>query len=453
MIRSLWQKISYLGLSDQTEESEFREIILLNKMAIMSFLLILPVIPLEILMNGWMLVPYELTMCALILVTLWLTYKERFDFAKIYFFFMSMSVVFGMSLAVGKGAGNEYFLIPCFIVPLLVFRDLKKIIVLCTTAVVAFFILVYLQKVVEPVFKVPMEVKESLKPIFIVIIFALLFFAFFYFKSINLRFEEILSFKNNEISLKNKEIIDSINYAKRIQNAIIPSAKVVNEALPDSFILYKPKDIVAGDFYWIEDQKDLVLFAAADCTGHGVPGAMVSVVCHNALNRAVREFGKTEPAEILNTTRHLVVEQFEKSEDEVKDGMDIALCAWNKRTNELQFAGANNSLWVIRTGAKEVEEVKADKQPIGLYAKEKPFSGHRLQLDNNDRLYIFTDGYADQFGGSAGKKYKTKLLKNLLLKTANLSMKDQIREVDKEFESWRGGLEQVDDVCIIGLRV
>ncbi|NQX98735.1 MAG: tetratricopeptide repeat protein, partial [Flavobacteriales bacterium] len=182
---------------------------------------------------------------------------------------------------------------------------------------------------------------------------------------------------------KNKEITDSIQYAKRIQNAILPSNKVVAENLKESFILYKPKDIVAGDFYWMEsiastnnNKEQIVLFAAADCTGHGVPGAMVSVVCNNALNRSVREHGLTDPGEILDKAREIVIQEFEKSDEVVQDGMDIALCSIEGNT--LKYAGAHNPLWIIRKG--EILETKADKQPIGQFDHPQPYTTHTIEL-------------------------------------------------------------------------
>jgi serine phosphatase RsbU (regulator of sigma subunit) len=147
---------------------------------------------------------------------------------------------------------------------------------------------------------------------------------------------------------KNKEILDSINYAKRIQTAILPPKRIVKEYLPNSFILYKPKDIVAGDFYWMESKGDFIMFAAADCTGHGVPGAMVSVICNNGLNRSVKEFGIIDSGKILDKAREIVVNEFEKSDEEVKDGMDISLCVLNTKTKQLQWSGANNPLWIVR---------------------------------------------------------------------------------------------------------
>jgi serine phosphatase RsbU (regulator of sigma subunit)/tetratricopeptide (TPR) repeat protein len=269
---------------------------------------------------------------------------------------------------------------------------------------------------------------------------------------------------NQKVSLeeKNKEITDSITYAKRIQNAILPPNKIVKEYLAQSFIIYMPKDIVAGDFYWLQTpisdsdkpSDSIIHFAAADCTGHGVPGAMVSVVCNNGLNRSVREYGLTNPGEILDKTRQLVIEEFEKSDDEVKDGMDISLCALQGKT--LWWAGANNPLWIIRKnteGVTELVEVKPNKQPIGKYADSEPFTTHKIELENDDLIYIFTDGYQDQFGGEKGKKFKASALKELLLSICQKSMDEQKTILINAFENWKGDLEQIDDVCLIGVRV
>ncbi len=257
--------------------------------------------------------------------------------------------------------------------------------------------------------------------------------------------------QKEEIEKKQQEIVSSITYARRIQEAILPSQQIVQEWLPNSFILYKPKDIVAGDFYWVERVDNLLFFAAADCTGHGVPGAMVSVVCNNSLNRALREFELREPGKLLDKSRELVIGQFEKSREEVKDGMDISLCMLNTETNQLQWAGANNPLWIIRN--QELIEIKPDKQPIGKYTENKPFTTHTIHLQKNDRMYIFTDGYIDQFGGEKNKKFKTSSLKELLLNIQHSSMEEQKQLLDQTIEKWKGNTEQVDDICIIGVQV
>ncbi len=279
------------------------------------------------------------------------------------------------------------------------------------------------------------------------------------------------------IKEKNKDITDSIRYAKRLQDATMLPIKQIKNFLPDFFVLYKPKDIVAGDFYWIKKQGETIFVAAADCTGHGVPGSLVSIVCSNALNRAIKEFGLTETGLILDKTRELVVETFshgdafgEKSQSNVQDGMDISLIAIQaplppKRGNSLatmdpplegreaviQWSGANNPLWYIKDG--KLNEITADKQPIGKYYNTKPFTTHTTTLTKGDTVYLFTDGYADQFGGNKGKKFKHKQLQDVIQSINGLSMDLQKEKLDTVFEEWKGNLEQVDDVCIFGIRI
>ena len=215
--------------------------------------------------------------------------------------------------------------------------------------------------------------------------------------------------------------------------------------------MYAPKDIIAGDFYWMEKVGKNVLVAVADCTGHGVPGALVSVVCSNALNRTVLEFGITEPGKILDKTRELVLEAFSRSDKDVKDGMDISLANIDTETYDLQWAGANNPLWYVSD--KELYEIAAHKQSIGRTEQSSPFVTHSLKLKKGDVLYFFTDGYADQFGGAKGKKFKYKPLKKMLLDNSHLSMEEQKRILEKTLHSWKGNLEQVDDICVMGLKL
>ncbi len=272
--------------------------------------------------------------------------------------------------------------------------------------------------------------------------------------------EEKLIETLNEVEEKQREITDSINYAKRIQEAILPSFDFIKTHLPDSFIYYQPKDIVAGDFYWAEKVGSSFFIAAADCTGHGVPGALVSVVCCNALNRTVNEFKLSEPGEILDKTRELVLESFSKSGGDIKDGMDISLISIHENT--VKWAGANNPLWYIvspfeggdrRSGDVVLKEIKANKQPIGKTDNPEPFTTHTIELKKGDSLYLFTDGFADQFGGPKGKKFKYKQLEELLISTNQLSVSSQHEALKNALKNWMGNLEQVDDICIIGIRV
>ena len=282
------------------------------------------------------------------------------------------------------------------------------------------------------------------------------------------RQKKVVEQQKEYVEEQHKEITDSINYAKRLQNAILPSFASINEHIPDNFVLFQPKDVVSGDFYWFEHKNNISYLAAADCTGHGVPGAMVSVVCANALNRSVNEFKITAPAKILDKTRELVIETFAKSGDNVKDGMDIALCAIYN--DKVVFSGANNPLWIVRqkeyltseqlehrstciNGSLALIEYKADKQPVGLYEDMKPFTQTEITLFEGDSLYLFSDGFADQFGGEKGKKFKYKPFKRKIIEISIQPMEEQKEIIQTTFNNWKGDLEQVDDVCIIGMRV
>lgn len=278
--------------------------------------------------------------------------------------------------------------------------------------------------------------------------------------------------KNNELAKKNKNIMDSIRYAQRIQEAMLPSTKQLKDRLENSFILFKPKDIVSGDFYWLDKRENKVMFAAVDCTGHGVPGAFMSIVGHNGLHRAVSEFNLIKPGDIMDKLNELVEETLQSTENfEVKDGMDMALCVLDRGTNILEYSGANNPLYVIRPKGKklvssekeydvavegekfDLYEVKANKQPIGAYFDRKSFITHYFQLEKGDSIYVFSDGFADQFGGPKGRKYMYKPFKRKLLEVQEKDMSEQRIILNSEIENWMKNFEQIDDICLVGVRV
>lgn len=263
------------------------------------------------------------------------------------------------------------------------------------------------------------------------------------------RQNKIIRDQKTLVEEKNTEILASINYAERIQSAILPSPETIARTFPRSFVYYRPKDIVAGDFYWIDKRGDIAFIAVGDCTGHGVPGALMSVVCHNALNRAIGEFKLLDPGKILDKTRELVLEEFSKQKGSVKDGMDVALCALNGK--QLLYAGAYNPLWLVRND--ELLEWKADRQPIGPFEKSKPYTTHTIELQQNDVIYLFSDGFADQFGGDRGKKFRASAFKKLLLDLQKDPINEQSLGLNTVFETWRGEIEQVDDVCVVGVQV
>lgn len=254
----------------------------------------------------------------------------------------------------------------------------------------------------------------------------------------------------NVLEQKSKEIIDSIQYAKKIQTTILPSQDKFKEQFKEFFILYKPKSIVSGDFYWLVTEKEKVFFSVADCTGHGVPGAFISLLCSNALTKSVKELYISQPGKILDKTVELLEERF-SNDNEIKDGMDLALCSIDFGSNKLEYAGANNPLYYIRKG--KLEEIKSNRQPIGAYSERNSFTNHTLDIEKGDCIYIFSDGYVDQFGGLNNKKFKCKSFRKLLLDIHEKPMEEQKQILDDTFEEWKGQLEQVDDVCIMGLKI
>ncbi|MEI6019714.1 MAG: SpoIIE family protein phosphatase [Bacteroidota bacterium] len=259
--------------------------------------------------------------------------------------------------------------------------------------------------------------------------------------------------KNEELEILYKQVTDSIHYAKRIQDTILPANSKVKTLLPDSFILFKPKDIVSGDFYWIEKKADLVYFAAVDCTGHGVPGAFMSLVGYNVLKDIIKNSKVAKPSEILDAMREGVISTMTVDESkQAKDGMDMTLCAINYEKMELQYAAAFNPLIIIRNG--ELIMHQANKFPIGAFIGEKTkFDNHIIPLQKGDQIFIFSDGYADQFGGPNGKKFMVGNFRKLLANIASLTSSAQKEKLDETLLNWQGGQEQVDDVLVIGVKV
>jgi serine phosphatase RsbU (regulator of sigma subunit) len=260
--------------------------------------------------------------------------------------------------------------------------------------------------------------------------------------------------KNEELEILYKQVTDSIHYAKRIQDAILPTAGAIRTLLRDCFILFKPKDIVSGDFYWIEKKENLVYFAAVDCTGHGVPGAFMSLVGHNILKDIINNTSATKPGEILDRLREGVVStlRVDDSGRQAKDGMDMTLCALNYDTLELHYAAAFNPLYIIRNS--ELILHPANKFPIGSFVGEKVnFDTHTIQLQKGDQIFIFSDGYADQFGGPNGKKFMVGNFRKLLTQVAGYDSATQKQKLDETLVTWQGGQEQVDDVLVIGVKI
>jgi ligand-binding sensor domain-containing protein/serine phosphatase RsbU (regulator of sigma subunit) len=264
-----------------------------------------------------------------------------------------------------------------------------------------------------------------------------------------------LAIKNEELAEKNKDITDSIRYAKRLQDASLPTAEEVKKLFQTAFVFFKPKDIVSGDFFWCASRGDIQYCAVIDCTGHGVPGAFLSIIANNLLNEAFTSEPSGEPAKILDRVNQLASKALHATLDEykIRDGMDIALIAVNAKEKKASFAGAYNSLYLVRNS--NLEEYKANSLSIGSYEPGATalYTNHKFDISKGDQLYLFTDGFADQFGGDKGKKFKYRSFQQLLVANNTLDPEQQKRALDLAFTEWRGELEQVDDVCVVGVRI
>lgn len=267
-----------------------------------------------------------------------------------------------------------------------------------------------------------------------------------------------IEFQNTALEYKNREITDSINYARNIQLASIPTKERFNSCFRDSFVYYVPKDIVSGDFYWVYQQENIVYYVTGDCTGHGVPGGFMTMLGLSFLQEIIAGRRIQDPAEVLNLLRDKIINALNQNgaPGESKDGMDITICRVDQTSLELTYASANNSLYLVRkneNGIAEITKYAADRQPCGFYHDNKLFTQHTVQLQQGDCVYTFTDGYADQFGGPKGKKFRYKQLEELLVRNSTLPFQEQAIILDQTLKNWQGNNEQVDDILVIGITV
>ena len=258
------------------------------------------------------------------------------------------------------------------------------------------------------------------------------------------KFEEVLGFYKPFIG---------INEVKEVKNWI-PLIEE-DEKLPQHFILFKPKDIVSGDFYWVKEVNGMLYLAVADCTGHGVPGALMSMLGISLLNDILNDNHGISPGDLLTQLRGRIISELNQSEDEQasKDGMDISLIKLHLKNGQAEWAGANNPLWIVRKNDDNIEEMKPNKEPISYYAEMNEFANNSVQLNKGDSFYLFSDGYPDQFGGVKGKKLKYKAFKNLIVMNTNEEMETQKILLSTFFENWKGDFDQIDDICVFGVKV
>ncbi|WP_300663799.1 SpoIIE family protein phosphatase [Fluviicola sp.] len=355
------------------------------------------------------------------------------------------------TLVYGTNVNLHFFMLVLCMISVVVFNSQNVIRFFIALSIISFFSLVIWSYFHGPFIQIPKQTKTmetllgnvNLLLLFLICSLFLLFLKVLMIKSHNRIVEQ-----KNLIEEKNRDLTDSIRYALRIQNAMLPSKSSIEAIFPGHFLFFKPKDIVSGDFYWVFENEDYQFVAVGDCTGHGVPGSMMSVLGINLLIEIVENKRIINPGTILNELRHGILLAFDKDgkSTEYKDGMDIAIVRINRKTKTYCFAAANNALYHLT--ANDLQERRADKQPVGFSHDLAPFTQHDFTYENGDTLVLFTDGFADQFGGPKNKKFRYKSFQELLMEYRN----DRLDKVlDKTFHSWKKDLEQVDDVCILGI--
>ena len=386
-------------------------------------------------------------------VCLYLMSQLKYQWAYHITAMVGMIFLFSFSLLYGEDTATFMFFFFIPVASLVLFDDFKVCFIYFILTVIAILSIKLIGNSI-PTYYPKEEINKYLGYFNIFMTISLLYLAVRMFKYENLIYSKEINQQRDVIEEKNKDIVSSIHYAKRIQKALLASDSLLEKHLPEHFVLYKPKDIVSGDFYWGEYIDNKFLLCTGDCTGHGVPGAFMSLLGVSFLNEIVIERKITSPELIFNHLRDDIIKVLNPAGtlEEGKDGMDAVLCSFDFENLKVDFACANNPIWIIR--GNELLEYKADKQPIGMYEGDrKKFNLQSIQLQKGDLIYCFTDGYADQFGGAKGKKFKYKHLQETLLALSKTSMKEQHEKLGTIIDEWKGSLDQVDDILIIGIRL
>ncbi len=451
-MRNPFSRIILLGIAPGMSFEETRKVRMLNYVCIIGWtciftFLIINLIkrspPIFFLTNG--------TGQFVFLFTLFLNYKKLHQAARIFSNVGFLIFINLLAISFGKESGAHYIDLILCVSPLVFFDKARNIILLSAGSFIAFIGCQVYFNYLPPLLGNKNAVVFNY--VHISIVFMTLFLIVWKFKGELTEYSGLIGEQHKLISQRNKDITDSISYASRIQRNMLRFDGRIQAAIPDAFILFKPKDIVSGDFYWFAERDQYLFGAVADCTGHGVPGALMSMMGTTLLNSIVMENRITKADDILLLLREGVINLLKQNDKEMsmKDGMDIGLLIYDRESRKLQFAGANNPMYLVRQGKLTV--FKPDKQPVGIYSgKPVPFINHVMQIEAGDCIYLFSDGVADQFGGPSGKKFKYRKLQELLLSSCHLPMQEQKKILEQTVEDWRGGLEQVDDMLVVGIR-
>lgn len=442
-LKHIWNSIVCIGIDYNQSVIEKKRIRLLNSISIIGSLLYSLYFVKFFVINAPLAWLPSLIISILLLMPIYLNSRNQHYAAKIVFSTIPPIITF-TALLWGKGVGIEYLIFFCSVSPIFFFDKIKTIAAFWVLSILCFFLVRWSYNIFQPLYS---------HPSWQISFYINLFTIFVLLVAITFNFKSEIEEYTNIVQKKSNTITDSIKYASQIQTAMLPPLETISETFPEHFVLYKPKDIVSGDFYWSKKIGLKHVIIAADCSGHGVPGAFMSMLGISLLNEIVNEYSILKPSEILETMRLRIkasLHQTGRKEDN-RDGMDMAICIIDKERYELQFAGANMPLFLIRDN--NLAQVSGDRNPISVHKKERPFTNKSIRIKRGDSIYIFSDGYIDQIGGPDRKKFLKKNFKKFLVNINDRSMNRQRDLLEDRIANWQNGYEQIDDMMVIGLKI
>lgn len=458
-----WQYLSNLGIVDAASPLSIR-LTIYNKLVAISLLTYLTFIPLTGIVGSltyFFIIAFSSVTLAL---CLYLNSISFHSLSKVIFMATLIISIYLIADHLGNDSAVFLCLVPISTLPLLFFKNPRNALFVLSICMLTFILLQTDFEVMVKFQAIPW--KTNL--LYNAIVFGVLIIGYFYnifFKISSEEKDEKLILVNRDISKRNEKILENIQLARNIQANLLPYDSQFKALFSKSFVLYMPRDMVSGDFYWVESCGDLSYCAVIDCTGHGVPGAFVSIIGHQGLNRCVNDLKLTEPADILNKLHEMIFHVLRKEDSLILDGMDMSLLCHNRTTNTISYSGAQNSILMVRNNdfdfdGQEAEyrginhslfKIPAQRQSVGSEYLKEPFYQTNIDLKDGDSIYLYTDGYVDQFGGPHQKKLMHKQFKKLLLSLSNFEPENQLSELQYYFENWKGNLKQTDDICVIGI--
>ncbi len=450
----VFQNIKNWGIESNTPSNEIRTIRLLNYICFTGSAVALFYAVIFTFLGEFIPVLVDLAILILFMPSLILNKKAKYETARVFLIITSNLSVFLLMVVYGNINGDELFFISTAILGIIIFKNFKNAVMSFLFACGFFFASLLYTEYYEPKFTFDHAIIGPLNVLHVVVIALIVFLLITYVKSENNRYERQITNINEDLNHKKSYILNSLKYASRIQKSIIGSKEDILKKFKDGFIIFKPKDIVSGDFYWFAELGDNKIIASVDCTGHGVPAAFMTIMGSNFLNDIIFDDRILSPEKILiELDKRIMKKLSEVDGEKVNDGMDIALVKINSKSRDIEFSGAMTS--IIKISNNETFKINGDRIPVGSsqYGRVKEFTKKVIHYEEGDKFYLMTDGYQDQFGGPKGKKFLKKNLRKLIQEIHDLPMTEQRIQLETKLSEWKQNKDQTDDVLIIGLTI